>query len=219
MSGNTMFWRVSFDETGEVMECRKFGKNIGGRARAKVGELYHSHDFKRGSLMRFCGYPAWQVIGLECIGWAGGNFAPYRVDQPDHFLFNQPNKIALKQGETFGFVPGKVGAVGHEYDVRLSTLLRATKKPAINGLVEPEGITTIASSHAKRNVLDYNAAGNLPRFGGDDTIAEIIYWERPQGGRVFHSGSIATAWGMYHDPALSDLIKNVLTHFEISPGE
>ena len=53
MSGNTMFWRVSFDESGEVMECRKFGKAIGGRNLAKVGELYHSHDFKRGSLMRF----------------------------------------------------------------------------------------------------------------------------------------------------------------------
>ena len=59
--------QVSFDESGEVMECRKFGKSIGGRSLAKVGELYHSHDFKRGSLMRFCGYPAWELVGLECI--------------------------------------------------------------------------------------------------------------------------------------------------------
>ena len=46
MSGNTMFWRVSFDETDEVMECRKFGGGIGGRGVAKIGELYHSHDFR-----------------------------------------------------------------------------------------------------------------------------------------------------------------------------
>ncbi len=119
MSGNTMFWRVSFDESGEVMEGRKFGKAIGGRNLAKVGELYHSHDFKRGSLMRFCGYPAWQLVGLECIGWGGANFANYQADLPDHFLFNQPHKIELKKGDSFGFTNNKKGAVGHEYDVRL----------------------------------------------------------------------------------------------------
>lgn len=215
MSGNTMFWRVSFDESGEVMECRKFGKSIGGRARAKVGELYHSHDFKRGSLMRFCGYPAWKLVGLSCIGWGGGAFKPYQADLPDHFLFNEPHKVELKKGEEFGFVNKTIGAVGHEYDVRLSTLLRATENPAINGLVEPEGITTLARSHAKRNVLDFNAEAHKARTGDEQTIAEIIYWERPEGGRVFHSGSIATAWGLYHDEKLSTLVRNVLHHFGV----
>ncbi len=216
LSGNTMFWRVSFDDSGEVMEVRKFGTKIGGRQSAQVGELYHSHDFKRGSLMRFCGYPAWKVIGLTCIGW-GGAFQPYRVDLPEHFLFNQPHKIGLKQGETFGYVTDEIGAVGHEFDVRLSTLQRATLDPAIAGLVEPEGIVTVASSHQKRDVLDFNAEGHAPRSGDDLTIAEIIYWERPEGGRIFHTGSIATAWGMYHDEKLSNLVRNVLHHFGV-PG-
>ena len=217
MSGNTMFWRVSFDETGEVMECRKFGKSIGGRAQAKVGELYHSHDFKRGSLMRFCGYPAWKLVGLTCIGWGGGNFDSYEVDLPDHFLFNEPHKIDLKKGDAFGFATETIGAVGHEYDVRLSTLLGATQKPVLTGLVEPEGIVTIASSGDQRGILDFNAEGHKPRFGDEQTIAEIIYWERPEGGRVFHTGSIATAWAMYHDESLSKLVKNVLHRFEVMP--
>jgi len=217
MSGNTMFWRVSFDESGDIMECRKFGKSIGGRMLAKVGELYHSHDFKRGSLMRFCGYPAWKLIGLECIGWSGGKFKPYQVDLPDHFLFNEPNKVEPKNGVAFGFVTDQLGAVGHEYDVRLSTLLKTTPNPALPGLVEPEGIVTIASSRDKRNVLDFNAESHKPRVGGEETIAEIIYWERPQGGRVFHTGSIATAWGMYHDESLGQLVRNVLYHFGVTP--
>ena len=217
MSGNTMFWRVSFDETGEVMECRKFGGGIGGRKLAKVGELYHSHDFKRGSLMRFCGYPAWKLVGLECIGWGGGNFANYQVDLSDHFLFKKPYGIDLKKGEPFGFTNTKKGAVGHEYDVRLSTLLRATNNPALKGLVEPEGIVTIASSQSNRNVLDFNAEGHRKRVGGEKTIAEIIYWERPEGGRVFHTGSIATAWAMYYDESLSNLVRNVLHHFKVEP--
>ena len=90
LSGNTMFWRVTYDEDDEFMECRKFGTGIGGRKLAQVGELYHSHDFRRGSLMRFCGYPAWKVVGLTCIGW-GGAFKPYQVEQPDHFLFQHPH--------------------------------------------------------------------------------------------------------------------------------
>ena len=214
MSGNTMFWRVSFDDSDEVMEVRKFGTGIGGRQAAQVGELYHSHDFKRGSLMRFCGYPAWKVIGLTCIGW-GTAFKPYTVDQPDHFLFNHPHATGLKKGDTFGFISDDVGAVGHEFDVRLSTLQRATNDPVMEGLVEPEGIITVARSHHERQILDFNAEGHKPRVGDEDTIAEMIYWERPEGGRVFHTGSIASAWGVFHDESLSQLLRNVLHHFGV----
>ena len=167
--------------------------------------------------MRFCGYPAWKLIGLECIGWGGGNFTNYQVDAPDHFLFDTPNRINLKRGDPFGFTNTNKGAVGHEYDVRLSTLLRATKNPVLKGLNEPEGIFTIASSRSERRVLDFNAEGHGKRVGGETTIAEIIYWERPEGGRVFHTGSIATAWSMYYDRNLSALIQNVLHHFRVEP--
>ena len=126
----------------------------------------------------------------------------------------------VEKGETHsGFTNTKKGAVGHEYDVRLSTLLRATKNPALKGLIEPEGIVTIASGNSKRNVLDFNAPGHRPRVGGEQTIAEIIYWERPEGGRVFHTGSIATAWAMYYDESLSNLVRNVLHHFKVKPNK
>ena len=211
-----MVWRVSYGQSGDYMECRKYGTSIGGRRLAQVGELYHSDDFKRGSLMRFCGYPAWKLIGLTCIGW-GGPFKPYEVEQSDHFLFKHPNPIDLKKGQTFGWISEGVGAVGHEFDVRLSTLQRATADPVVGGLVEPKGIVTIASSKDQRRVIDFNAEGHKPRIGEDQTIAEMIYWERPQGGRVFHTGSIATAWGVYHDESLSSLLKNVLHHFDVKP--
>jgi len=75
----------------------------------------------------------------------------------------------------------------------------------LKGLVEPDGITTITHSKDNPNpkVLNFNAE----REG--QTIAEIIYWERPQGGRVFHTGYIATAWAMYYDESLSNLVWNV----------
>ena len=103
--------------------------------------------------------------------------------------------------------------------MRLSTILKATKDPKLKGLVEPEGIVTVASSHDNRNVLDFNAESHKKRVGGGDTIAEIIYWERPEGGRVFHTGSIATAWAMYHDKPLSELIKKRASPFQNRAGK
>ena len=72
------------------MECRKLGPHdtVGGlifdaAGTERTGESYHSHDGARGGLMRECGYPAWRVIGLECVGMddpAGS----YRVQEPQH---------------------------------------------------------------------------------------------------------------------------------------
>src|SRR5262249_17150126 len=71
LSGNTMYWRVSFDPTGTVMECRKAdgaGAEINTSHR---GEAWHSDDGLRGGLMRECGFPGWQVSGLETFGILG----------------------------------------------------------------------------------------------------------------------------------------------------
>ena len=45
--------------------------------------------------------------------------------------------------------------------------------------------------------------------------AEVIYWERPQGGRVFHFGSIGVAWALSADPKLATLLRNVLHRFGV----
>ena len=48
-----------------------------------------------------------------------------------------------------------------------------------------------------------------------DLVGVLLLWEGPLGGRVFHTGSIATAWGVYHDETMSKLLKNVLHHFGV----
>ena len=91
-SGNTMFWRVSFDDS--VIECRKKGQADGGeRPNAQWGELYHEHDHQRGGLMREAGCPAWQAIGLESVGY-DGTHVPYKVTEPTHPFFQRPEAIA-----------------------------------------------------------------------------------------------------------------------------
>ena len=219
-SGNTMFWRVSFNAACTIMECRKLDNRIGGMTHASVGELYHSQDSKRGSLMRECGMAAWQNLGLECDGWGGitpPEFGVYHTEAADHFLFHGPEPVGLKPGETFGHAPdgGVPKAIGHEWDVRLSRLKSYTKNvPAdFTWPEEPGGMVTLARGvRAQTHVLDYFTE---PVTAPDGTVAEMIYWERPQGGKVFHGGAIAVGWALSADPKLQKLVRNVLHHFEV----
>lgn len=223
MSGNTMFWRVSFNDDYSVMECRKYDPRIGGRGGAMIGELYHSDDKKRGSLIREAGYPEFEYIGLSCIGWdrldRAIDYGVYYTETPDHFLFNEPEKVGLKKDETFGHAPGGglPRAVGHEWDVRLPTLKKATHHIPQGARLpdrEPEGIVTLANGirPAGGGVFDYFTA---PARTEDGISAELIYWERPQGGRVLHFGAIAIGWALSVDRRLGALVRNVLAHFDV----
>lgn len=40
----------------------------------------------------------------------------------------------------------------------------------------------------------------------------MIYWERPEGGRVFNAGTIGFAWAMLAAQRLQGLLQNVLAH-------
>jgi hypothetical protein len=117
------------------------------------------------------------------------------VDQPDHFLFNHFHATGLKKGDTFGFISDDVGAVGHEFDMRLSTLQRATDDPVMEGLVELDGIIAVAGSHHERQILDFNAEGHKPRVGDEYTIA--------------------STWGAFHEESLGKSLRNVLHHFGV----
>ena len=214
LSGNTMFWRISVNDELGTIECRKFGPNIGGRTLASVGEIYHSIDGKRGSLMRNCGYPPWKNIGLECSGWWGGaNNGYYSVIVPEHFLFQNPERIGFTDRLVFGGAKsGPRRACGHEGDIRLSSYAPPAGAIPVGAFLpeEPVGIETMASLQRENaRVLDYFA-----RFGQQETgtLVDMIYWKRPQGGTVFNAGAIAFGWALDADPKLTKLLRNVLHH-------
>lgn len=220
MSGNTMFWRVSYDADGSAMECRKHGIDIGGREGADIGEIFHSHDGRRGSLMRFCGLPAWKVLGLECIGWwpiTETHFGAYQVVRPDHFLFHEPEPVGLQAGEMFGQAPdGKPPRVGgHESDVRPSLIQAITRQNPAGASVpdDPEGIVPLAQIvDRERRGIDYFGRWEPLEHG---VYAEMTYWERPQGGKVFHTGCIAGGWALSADSKMQALMRNALHHFGV----
>lgn len=213
LSGNTMFWRISVDDELGVIECRKYGPNIGGRAFANVGEIYHSADGRRGSLTRNCGMPPAKAIGLECSGWwAGSNNGVYTATATNHFLFQNPEKIDFSDRSFFGGAKsGARKAGGHEGDIRLSSFAPHANIPKGASIPEePKGIETLANITRKNaRVLDYFA-----NFGAqkEATLVDMIYWKRPEGGTVFNAGAIAFGWALDADPKHSKLLRNVLFH-------
>ncbi len=232
LSGNTLYWRVSFNEDYSIMECRK-ADGWGAQLRPEYrGECWHSHDRRRGGVPRDCGIPAWKLLGVEFLSFnpmAAPGACSFRVTQADHFLFQTPNRIGLKNGERFGFDRNNSvrQALGNESDVRVSTLMRLATEPipkdAPNGLTDPPGISVIAEGF-----FDWNQLGHRGRLfdyyhrslpadlsRSHDLACEMIYWERTEGGRVFAAPSIAAAWPLAQDEAWSHLLQNVLHHFGV----
>src|SRR5262249_29018044 len=157
LSGNTAFWRVSFNADASILERRKADAPGSQVPPDRRGELWHSDDGRRGGMARECGYPAWVLLGLEylaLVGVGATGLGPYRVRNADHFLFRQPTDRALRDGEMSGRAAGSPlpQPIGHESDVRVSTLARFLAEPPPPGGIQPEadppGMTLLADGVA-----------------------------------------------------------------------
>ncbi|MGP0064438.1 MAG: N,N-dimethylformamidase beta subunit family domain-containing protein [Isosphaeraceae bacterium] len=230
LSGNTAFWRVSFDADASIIECRK-GDAPGTQVRGdRRGEMWHSQDGRRGGMWRECGFPAWRLFGLEYFSLVGvgvQGVGPYRVHDPDHFLFRRPNDLKLRRGDPFAGVPGRAlpQPIGHEGDARVSTIAKFLVDPPPDGgaqaIEDPAGITLLAEGFADSHKIafawDYfQRPVPLAKAPPISIAAEMIYWERPGGGRVFHAGSINAGSTLARDPTWAGLMQNVLDHFGVA---
>ncbi len=226
-SGNSAFWRVSFDRDVTVMECRKVDAPGNQMLPHERGESWHSDDGERGGLLRDCGHPGWRWTGLETLGWNNQgnpkNFGPYRVTGADHFLFHHPEPTGLKAGDLLGVAAdGTSLANGHEFDIRLSTLAKLQEEPNPPGGAvppDPAGITQLANgilpwAHGG-SAFDYFFRGIKPQT---DQGGEMIWWQRREGGLVFNAGSIGSGWAVHADPRFGTLFRNVLHHFGVRRG-
>ncbi|WP_010584576.1 LamG domain-containing protein [Schlesneria paludicola] len=231
LSGNTAFWRVSFNADATIIECRK-GDAPGSAIRPdRRGEMWHSHDGQRGGMSRECGYPAWRLFGLEYFSLLGVNWpgvGPYKVRNPDHFLFRSPRDLNLKEGDSLGGTPGNAvpQPIGHEGDLRVSTMAKYLVLPAPEGGLQPTedpaGMTLLADGYADPKRIgfawDYFQRPVPPdKMPPMTAAAEMIFWERPGGGHVFHSGSINSGSTLANDEKWSGLMHNVLSHFGVRP--
>jgi hypothetical protein len=212
LSGNTMFWRVSFDSSRTIMECRKI--DCGGTSESPRlhGETWHSEDGRRGGLLRECGYPAYPLIGLETAAVLSPK-SPGSVSTiaaPDHFLFAGVNVNA------FG-----ANLAGHEVDCRVSTLeasrvAAASDVPAhATAPVEPANIVTLATSSGGQTTAFYDYFVRDVASTASSNRGDLVYWERPDGGKVVNVGSIRAGLSLRTDPEFATFVRNVLAHFGV----
>jgi N,N-dimethylformamidase len=123
------------------------------------------------------------LLGVVCTDAGIMTAAPYRVERPDHWVFEG---TGLRNGDTFGHaslherVPG--GASGHETDKR--------------SRFSPPGTVLLAK-------------GLNPDEGG----AEMVTYETESGGAVFSVGSITWPSSVLIDEHVSRITRNVLTRF------
>ncbi|HVX11378.1 MAG TPA: LamG domain-containing protein [Pirellulales bacterium] len=231
LSGNTMFWRVSFNDDATILECRKVDAPGSQVLPERRGEAWHSHDGRRGGMSRECGYPAWPLLGLEymavhAVGVEG--VGPYLVRGADHPLFHHPHELNLRAGDKLGGSPsGLPQPIGHEGDVRLSTLAKVLLSPVPAGATppaeDPAGIVLLADGFCDWSKVtngapwDYLQRAVLtdPQRSATNVSAEMVYWERPDGGRVFHAGSVSAGRAFANDPKFGLLMKNVLHRFGV----
>ncbi len=228
LSGNTMYWRVSFDPTGTVMECRKVDAAGAEINKSRRGEAWHSDDGLRGGPMRQCGFPGWQLCGLETFGILDAtpagpsgkpDFGTFKVNVPIHSLF-QGTGITL--GEPFF----ETNMVGHESDVSVYTLeilRKASKKGVPDGATPPvgdppalaAGMTILAQATGGKVLTDVSEDYFLQSVDSNQvtSIADMIYWDRPEGGRVFNGGAVGNGVALLHDDKFAKLVYNVLLSF------
>ncbi len=135
------------------------------------------------SRMHMVHEPDGSLLGVTCSSLGLMTGAPYRVLEPDHWVFAGTN---LKTGDLFGTgslqerCPG--GASAHEMD-RISRYA-------------PAGTRLLAK-------------GLNPENGG----AELACYEMPSGGAVFAAGSITWPASLLVDPHVSRITANVLARY------
>jgi hypothetical protein len=214
LSGNTCCWRVTFDRDLQAIESRKTtrGGDVRWLSPDEWGERWHTGTGGPGGDFRLVGRPAWEVIGLDTQGMLDDgtptSFASLQVLQPDHALFHEPDEVPITPRGTIGerSLNGS-RASGYEFDVR----------PELLGLHEGpvEGMTTLASAIGQLNFDD--GLGFVPPVAPPVRQgADVVYWERPNGGTVFNAASIGLTGAMAVDPGVSTLVRNVLVRFGVA---
>lgn len=187
LSGNGVYWKVTYDPTCRAMEVRKDGKP-------------HYQTGEAGGLWRSLGRPEHSVLGVGYVRPGYMTFAPYMVEDASHWAFKG---VGLKNGDLIGLEGINGGAASgwetDQADERSPKNLRMLAR----GL-NPEDYVGPASS-AQYPDPAYRWDGR----GG----AHMTYYDHPGGGGVFSVGSIAFGGSLVVDPVLQQIVRNVLDRF------
>ena len=188
LSGNGVYWKVTYDSTCRVMEIRKDGKP-------------HYQNGEEGGQWRNLGRPEHSVLGVGYARPGYMTFAPYKVEDASHWVFND---TGLANGDLVGTEGINGGpASGWEND-------------QVREDWSPEGLHVLARG---LNAEDYMPPGKraiYPEEGYEwdgSGGAHMTYYDHPGGGGIFSVGSIAFGGSLVVDGQLQKMVANLLDRF------
>jgi N,N-dimethylformamidase len=211
LGGNGFYWRIAFHpELPGVIEVRR-GENGTRTWIADAGEYYLSCTGEMSGLWRASGWSSHRLVGIS-FGSEGFDVSSYYRRRSGSF---DPRAAFIFAGigaderiGDFGAVGG--GAAGLELDIvdpRLGT---------------PPHTLVLASSENHSNVYLMTPEEIISTYPGLDGIedprvrADMVFFETPNGGAVFATGSIAWAGSLGnngYDNNVARITGNVLRRF------
>ncbi len=208
LGGNGFYWRIAFHPTLRgVIEVRR--AEDGTRAWiAEPGEYYHAWGGEYGGLWRRLGRPPNRLVGVGFAAQGFGRSSHYRRrpesrDPRAAFIFDGVSGQEVI-GD-YGSIGG--GAAGQEID-RFDTRLGSPRNALV--LASSEG-----HSREMLRTKEEFLSTTLP-FDDPRVRADLVFFECPNGGAVFSTGSIAWAASLAHDGYDNDVCRisaNVLRRF------
>jgi N,N-dimethylformamidase len=213
MGGNGFYWKVArHKEVPAAIEIRRGEGGIRAWA-AEAGEYYNAFDGEYGGLWRRNGRPPQNLSGVGFT--AQGNFvgSHYRV-LADARASRASWVLAGVNGETFGgFGLSGHGAAGFELDradPRLGTPAHAVVLARSEGH-EPEAPWVLV--HEEQLTHLTTLPGRKP---AELIYADLTFFEAPNNGAVFSTGSITFCGSLpanNFENDVSRIVKNVLDRF------
>jgi N,N-dimethylformamidase len=210
LGGNGFYWKIAHHSTRPgVIEVRRAEGGVRAWA-AEPGEYHHSFTGEYGGLWRRNGRAPQRLVGVGFISQGFDHCSYYRrlpaaADARVAWMFDGIDEELIGN---FGFLQG--GAAGLEIDAvdaRLGT---------------PAHALVVARSERHSNTYELVAEEVLVPHGATDAIinpdihADMTFFETPNGGAVFSTGSIAYAgslsWNGF-DNNVFRLTTNVLNRF------
>ena len=211
LGGNGFYWRIAFHpEKPGVIEIRR-AENGTRTWIAEAGEYYLSSTGEMSGMWRASGWSSHRLVGIS-FGSEGFDVSSYYRRKPGSF---DPRAAFIFDGVgadekigDFGAVGG--GAAGLELDIvdpRLGT---------------PPHTLVLAASENHSNVYLMTPEEIISTYPGLDGIedprvrADMVFFETPNGGGVFSTGSIAWAGSLGHnryDNSVARITGNVLRRF------
>ncbi len=212
LGGNGFYWVTAVDpERPHVIEVRR-GTSSTRAWNSEPGEQYHSATGEMGGLWRHRGFAPNRVagVGFTGMGWdsptPGYRRQPGSFDPRAEFIFE-----GIGSDETigdFGLVLG--GAAGDEID-RLDYALGSP----------PHTLLLASATDYSRHYLPViedvlEISASLIAEQDPNVRADMVYFEMPDGGAVFSTGSITWCGSLSHNQYennVSRITENVLRRF------